>query len=198
MLIPCPAKKQEGIILIIALIMMVAMTLGGLALMRSVHTTTIIAGNLAFQQAATNSADRGIETAVTWLESTLAANVNGLDQDNTALGYTASKPATDDPSANQDWTELWTTVWSPRGVRTVGDDNAGNSVQYVIQRMCSQTGSPGTAGCATSPIDVSSAGGSKGAGTVKLNVNAQVYYRITVRVTGPRNTTSFVQSIVAL
>lgn len=198
MLIRRPPKNQDGIILIIALIMMVAMTLGGLALMRSVHTTTIIAGNLAFQQAATNSADRGIETAVTWLETTKAANSTALNSDILASGYTASKPTTDDPSSNQDWTELWTSVWAPRGVATVGDDGAGNNIQYVIQRMCNQTGASSTANCATSPIVVSSTGGSKGAGSPTISINAQVYYRITVRVTGPRNTTSFVQAIVAL
>jgi Tfp pilus assembly protein PilX len=198
MLIRTPPKKQDGIILIIALIMMVAMTLGGLALMRSVHTTTIIAGNLAFQQAATNSADRGIEAAVTWLETTKAANINGLDGDIAAQGYSAAKTTTDDPSGNQDWTELWTAVWMPEGVRTVGDDAAGNSVQYVIQRMCNSTGPSSTAGCATSPVDVTSSGGSRGAGSQNISVNSQVYYRITVRVAGPRNTSSFVQSIVAL
>lgn len=198
MLAHCPPKKQDGIILIIALIMMVAMTLGGLALMRSVHTTTVIAGNLAFQQAATNSADRGLETAISWLEATKAANVNALDTDNAALGYTATKLTTDDASYNQDWAALWSSVWTQRGIRSIGDDGAGNSVQYVIQRMCNQTGSSSTAKCATSPLDVTSSGGSKGAGVQAINVNSQVYYRVTVRVSGPRNTSSFVQAIVAL
>lgn len=198
MLAHCPPKKQDGIILIIALIMMVAMTLGGLALMRSVHTTTVIAGNLAFQQAATNSADRGLETAISWLEATKAANVNGLDADNAAFGYTATKTTTDDASVNQDWVALWSSVWAQRGIRTIGDDSAGNNVQYVIQRMCNLAGSSSIANCATSPLDVTSSGGSKGAGVQNINVNSQVYYRVTVRVSGPRNTTSFVQAIVAL
>ena len=35
------AGKQEGVVLLITLIMLVAMTLGGIALIRSVHTTTL-------------------------------------------------------------------------------------------------------------------------------------------------------------
>ncbi|MBK7423656.1 MAG: hypothetical protein IPJ48_11460 [Propionivibrio sp.] len=47
------AARQGGVVLMIALIILVALTIGGIALVRSVSTTSIIAGNLAFQQAAT-------------------------------------------------------------------------------------------------------------------------------------------------
>ncbi len=203
MLIHTPLQRQQGVVLIIALIMLVAMTLGGLAMMRSVHTTTAIAGNLAFQQAATNSADTGVEAAVAWLENNNGTGV--LYNDIPASGYAASKGTSDDPSSNQDWTELWSAVWVPRGVVTVTQtgggtvDAAGNTVQYAIQRLCNATGNPtGNAGCAVSPVEATQTGNSKSGGNAKLTVSTQVYYRITVRVTGPRNTVSFIQSTVAL
>lgn len=196
-------SRQQGVVLIIALIMLVAMTLGGLALMRSVHTTTAIAGNLAFQQAATNAADTGVETAVAWLENNNAGT--NLHNNIPGSGYAASKTVADDPSGNQDWTELWTAIWVPRGVATVtqnggGADPSGNTVQYVIQRLCNGTGNPlsAAAGCAVSPIAATQTGNSMSGGTAHLTVNTQVYYRITVRVTGPRNTASFIQTTVAL
>ena len=195
--------RQQGVVLIIALIMLVAMTLGGLAMMRSVHTTTAIAGNLAFQQAATNSADTGVEAAVAWLENNNGTGV--LYNDIPANGYAATKTTADDPSSNQDWTDLWTSVWVPRGVVTVAQtsastvDAAGNTVQYAIQRLCNATGNPtGSAGCAVSPVEATQTGNSKSGGNAKLTVSTQVYYRITVRVSGPRNTVSFIQSTVAL
>ena len=61
---PGSLARQRGISLMMSMIVLVALTLAGIALMRSVDTTTIIAGNLAFQQAATNSGDTGIETAI--------------------------------------------------------------------------------------------------------------------------------------
>lgn len=191
-------KKQDGIVLIIALIMLVAMTLGGLAMIRSAHTTTAIAGNLAFQQAATTSSDIGIETAIAWLQNNVANG--GLDQNITASGYTASRTAADDPSSSQDWTELWTSVWVPRGVVTVpgGPDAAGNTVQYVIQRLCNTSGNSLGAKCVISPIETNLTGNSQSANSHRLNLNGQVYYRITVRVSGPRNTVSFVQTTVAI
>jgi len=51
---------QQGIVLPITLIVLVAMTLAGIALLRSIDTSSIIAGNLAFKQSATASGDAGI------------------------------------------------------------------------------------------------------------------------------------------
>jgi hypothetical protein len=42
------------------------------------------------------------------------------------------------------------------------------------------------------------AGSSKGSGVVALLYNSQIYYRITTRIAGPRNTVSYVQTIVSL
>jgi Tfp pilus assembly protein PilX len=73
-------KIQSGVVLIIALIVLVAMTLAALALVRSVDTNNLIAGNMAFQQAAKHSADAGVEAAATWLK----ANSTGSVLDSTA------------------------------------------------------------------------------------------------------------------
>ena len=43
------------------------MSLAGIALIRSVDTSNLIAGNLAFRQGATIAGDWGLETARTWL-----------------------------------------------------------------------------------------------------------------------------------
>lgn len=190
-------KHQEGIVLVIALIMLVAMTLGGLAMMRSVTTSTTIAGNLAFQQSTTNSADIGIEAAIIWLENNSS---NGtLNSDNPAMGYTASKTVGDDPASAQDWPTVWSTVFVPRGVVTNPTDAIGNTTQYAIQRLCNTVGEQSDAGCAASPaVKKSSPGSSKGAGAENPNVPPRPYYRITVRVAGPRNTVSFVQTTVSL
>ena len=56
--------EQRGVVLFIALIVMVAMSLAGIALIRSTDTAGIVAGNLAFKQAATNALDRSVEAAV--------------------------------------------------------------------------------------------------------------------------------------
>ena len=56
--------RQRGSVLLFTLIAVVAMTLAALLLIRSVDTNTLISGNLAFRQAATTSADAGVQFAV--------------------------------------------------------------------------------------------------------------------------------------
>ncbi|HLB44195.1 MAG TPA: hypothetical protein VJK49_02320, partial [Candidatus Limnocylindrales bacterium] len=60
-------RAQRGVVLFIALIVLVAMSLAGVALIRSVDTGSVIAGNIAFRQTAMHVGDNGIEAARTWL-----------------------------------------------------------------------------------------------------------------------------------
>ena len=48
----------------IALLVMVALSLAGIALIRSADTATIVSGNLAFKQAAVYAVDRSVEQAI--------------------------------------------------------------------------------------------------------------------------------------
>jgi large-conductance mechanosensitive channel len=57
-------RRERGVVLFIALLVMVALSLAGIALIRSADTATIVAGNLAFKQAAAAAVDRSIEQAV--------------------------------------------------------------------------------------------------------------------------------------
>lgn len=204
--------RQEGVVLLMALIVLIALTLAGLALTRSVYTANVLAGNLAFQQSATLSADTGVEAAVAWLErnngqaSSLTAQScdsgSVLDCDQQVWGYKATRQ---DPSPGQSWASFWKDNIDKNGlaISLPLDTKTGNQVSYMIQRMCSSTGSSQSLSndCTTSPDAApgTCAGGSSCQAN-KSNVEgvSQTYYRITVRVIGPRNTQSFVQSIVAL
>jgi type IV pilus assembly protein PilX len=193
------SRLQSGVVLIIALIVLVAMTLAAIALMRSVDTTNLIAGNLAFQQAATHSGDAGVETAVTWLQNASSAT---LAADQPGNGYSASgSAAAQNPVAGQSWDAFWTQSLAARKVDLIangGSDAAGNQVSYVIDRMCNFAGAPtGGASCVASPVVTAATGNAEEAGQVQLNAPSVVYYRITVRIAGPRNTVSYVQAVVS-
>jgi hypothetical protein len=84
---------------------------------------------------------------------------------------------------------------------SLGTDGAGNGVAYLIQRMCSSPGDASAGACSASPTSGTcgssqTVGGNGGAGN--LSCKSQVYYRITVKVSGPRNTFSYAQAMVAL
>lgn len=188
-------QRQQGVVLMIALIMLVAMTMGGIALIRSVYTSSLIAGNMAFQQSATQSGDAGIEAAVTWLE--LNSSGTTLHANSFANGYAASRQ---DPGSTQNWEQFWRVLADAGQVVTLAQaDAAGNTVSYTIQRLCMAVGDPASGvGCAIAPVTALASGSSRGAAVVQILFNGQVYYRITARVSGPRSTVSFVQAVVAM
>lgn len=206
------ARRQRGISMLLVLLVLVVLTLAAVGLSRSTHTANVIAGNLGFQRAATSSADRGVEAAVAWLENnsgqassataaTCASSVGStvLACDQAARGYLALRQ---DPGSSQSWSDLWDALRNA-GTTPVelSNDGADNSVAYVIQRMCSSRGDPAASACSTMPTAVEcgnsmTLGGNGGGGN--LNCATQVYYRITVKVSGPRNTVSYTQAMVAL
>lgn len=189
--------RERGVVLAIALVVLVAMTLAALAMMRSVDTNNLIAGNLAFQQSATHSGDAGVEAAITWLES-----VNGtttLNNNDTTNAYIANgSTAANSPIAGQSWDDYWNAALGSRQ-KTLAEDSAHNTVSYVIDRMCNNVGGKTSgAACIASPVVTAATGNSEESGEVQLTATSVVYYRITVRVQGPRNTVSYIQAMVSL
>ena len=183
--------------LIIAIIVLVAMTLAALALVRSVDTNNVIAGNLAFQQAAVHSGDAGVETATAWLVNPTSATL--LIADSPTNGYAANgSDPSKSPSAGQTWDAYWAATLAARSI-ALSTDSAGNTVSYVIDRLCLFAGTTmGGASCIASPVVTSATGSEEEAGGKPLNAPSVVYYRITVRVDGPRNTVSYVQSVISI
>jgi type IV pilus assembly protein PilX len=192
------ASSQSGVVLFVALIVLVAMALAGVALIRSVSTGNRVAGNLAFQQAATHSADIGVEEAIKWLQANNAGNTLHADSADATSGYFAARGA--DPSSGSSWETYWTTTVVGTGrYHTMAKDDAGNTVSYAIHRLCNGVGDPASGiGCSVAPATVGSEGNSKGSGVLPVKLPSQQYYRITARVAGPRSTVSFVQVVVAM
>lgn len=190
-------SRVRGAVLFIALIVLVAMTLAGIAIMRSVDTATLIAGNLAFKQGTMQSSDNGIEQAYQWL----LANRPTLWSSNLGQGYNSGYA-----------TPVWTSPATWTSAVTVGTDAAGNTISYQIHRMCNCADTLYNGVCATgqsnqcaldNPTGTGappppSAGESFTVGAPGFLQDPRVYYRITVRTQGPRNTVSYVQSMVAV
>ncbi len=187
-------RAQGGVVIVVALVVLVIMTLSALALIRSVGASYQIAGNLAFHQGATQASDRSTEAALAsfLIPNNVAGNMT-LYTNSLGNGYFATRA---DPAANQSWEEFWNASLSTNK-RSLGADTAGNTVEYVIHRLCEFTGIAQNANCAVPP-KASDSGESKTPGGPTINKPPQVYYRITTRIEGPRSTVSFTQTIVAL
>jgi type IV pilus assembly protein PilX len=191
-------RNSHGVVLLITLIMLVAMTLAGIALIRSVHTTTLIAGNLAIQQSTLASGTAGSEFAVAWVRSHSGSFLDPtLEQNDFVNGYSAQRRV---PPAGMSWDTFWTNTMVPQGVVTLAPDSAGNTVQYAIDRMCNGTGPSSnlSISCAVSQVVSPLNNSSKGAGVDGLESTDYVFYRIIARIQGPRNTISFIETMVAM
>jgi Tfp pilus assembly protein PilX len=192
-------KNQSGVVLIIALIVLVAMTLAALALIRSVDTNNLIAGNMAFQQAAAHSADTGIEAAAAWIGNASDAMLESDQKDSGYISNGSASGFAPDAATNYSWDAYWAKAIEGKGrVVPMPKDPAGNTVSYIIDRLCDQPGEKNLTHCVVSPVISTVLGNSNRAGTEDdFKGSSSAYYRITVRVAGPRNTVSYVQSVVS-
>lgn len=202
------ASRQHGLVLVLALIVLAAMSLAAVGLMRGVFGSNRVAGNLAFQQAALQAADVGVETAVAWLEqkSTELAKASPATPANKLWGTISTGsgeaynyvPTRRDPTANQTWEAFWQVLAGVNQVNNLPPDAAGNQVSFVIHRLCASAGDPTASRCEAAPALPPSIQNSSKSSSLKLKQASQVYYRITVRVQSARNATSFTQAVVAI
>lgn len=214
------ANKQRGVVLFFALIALVVMSLAAVALIRSVDTSTMIAGNLALRQSATTSGDAGIEVAMNWLSATQAASTKDVKTDvthpfNVTVAYAAgnlTNPVWYHSSARANITDLTdgTVAWDntdskPALADAAGNamqDASGNTVRYVIERMCRYPNSvPSVTNCIVdqkkaATIDERAITGSEGACSTCTTFIQSTQFRVTAKVVGPKNTVSYVQSFV--
>lgn len=206
--------KTRGMALIYALLALLALALAAVGLIRSVGGDSQVIGNLSFKRDATGTGDLGAEQAIAWLTANLGGST--LDANNAAAGYYATSYDALDPTGRRtsqtpravvDWagdgcasvSGTYTACLSPAPTVTL----AGNSVNWVITRLCAAAGSKDDTSnsCATTltsgPVDDANSGGLDYSQPGGLGGSSStVYYRIIVRTAGARRTASFTETIV--
>lgn len=214
------AHRQQGSALIFALMGLVILSLAAVGLVRSVNTGALIAGNLSFKRDTTLSAASGAEQAMNWLQGQLAAGGAAALNDNKAeFAYFASAMDSLDVTGNltSATRRLQVVNWDGRcqGLSSSSYSSCnvvpyvsptkvnGNRVQWVITRLCDFDGPypanpKGVNFCTRSPNSSTTAARDKGrlTGTRIVTNVSTPYYRIVTRVEGPRNTVSYVETIV--
>jgi Tfp pilus assembly protein PilX len=180
------AFRQRGAVLLIALVVLVAMTLSALALIRSVNTTNLLAGNLAFRESALLDAERATQYAIGWLQH----NAANLETDD---GYRyLTRIGIREDGRGEPYCRLSENYSDPCTAPTEADrDAAGNMVRYVIHRLCNDDAGEDCAKPTEKPP-----GEGSGIPPSPPEEHPDFYYRITARVGGPRNTVVQTEAIV--
>lgn len=221
-------KTQAGASLLIAMVMLVSLSLAGVALMRSVDVGNVLTGNLAFKQAALHANDSAVQVAsymITGLGTPDTARMAGFrppvltaaqrEANRADVNYRAAMFARSvEDTANPDGIgadgvpNLLRNAPFPSGPgepagyggapgvsdsAVWADRSTGFTVRWVLERLCRVVGPATAENCSiTESSEVT-------AGTVNERYapgTAGVYYRLTVRVDGPRNTVTYTQVIL--
>jgi type IV pilus assembly protein PilX len=202
---PIPSsQRQRGVALFVALIAMVLLSIAGIALVRSVDTTSGVAGNVAFRMGANGPINDAIEIAI---DKLFRSKTIVTYQHDVAKGYYALLQAGERPNGIPaalagDYATMSLNYAGAGLPAAVVDPNTKTEVRYVIERMCKD---PGTAGpwapsiaiCDTLPPKVAQAGTDNKPAGKTLTLPAVPNYRVTVRVDLPNSsTTSIAQAIL--
>jgi len=219
-----PRRGQRGIALIFALLALVALSLATLALVRSVDTSSMLVGNVGFKQDATTSGDQAARQAIAWLKANVTSldtdaaasgyyastqeivgGVNApVDVTGQQLPANSSRKLIDWSTAqNGNCPYAASGSYASCSIKsaTATLTNTTNTARYVIFRLCASAGSADDAianSCAKPLADTGAAPG-RGAlsyGSGRISTKSGPYYRVVVRISGPRNTTSFTETIV--
>ncbi len=200
--------KQQGIVLIVALLVLVALTIASLGLLRSVDTTTAATGNLGFKKDIYRQSNRGIQDALNKLLAVRTGQGELPYSDITSgPGYyaTANSLAVDVrgiPTILLN-APIPTTPGSATGTAglgefavPIGDPSGGGYLfRYTAERLCPVAGAPDPA--------TNSCRQAAGAGALAIytrsstfSLSGTVYVRLTLRVDGPKNSVSYFQTMV--
>jgi type IV pilus assembly protein PilX len=199
------ARRQRGVVMFIALIVMVALSLAAVALVRSVDTTNAVIGNLSFRMASVLPGNLAVESAAAALfpDADIAnvAHIPDKTNDLPAENYFASWQNTDDRRGVPLVLQKKSTAQAL--AKTLHDPTTQTDMAYVIERMCGYAGPP-LSNLPTDPVTPGSScdlllskqplGTTLGDPQIKLP--AAPYYRVTIRVDGPQNTASFLQAML--
>jgi Tfp pilus assembly protein PilX len=172
---------QRGMTLLLVLVLLSVMLLGGLAFSRMAEVGTLVAGNMAAKERALQASEVGINTAY--------AQVQALGDENADSGtwYFAQARAVSAQGLPQgiDWDA------APE-IRVGSNDEF--RVRYVVDRQCSVAlvADPEQQ-CLLRQADTLN---SAKAGAETIDPPSGKQFRVTVRVTGPKDTSSFVQALV--
>ncbi|MEO8136506.1 MAG: hypothetical protein ABI831_21330 [Betaproteobacteria bacterium] len=139
----CLPRRQRGVVLFVALIAMVILSLAGVALMRSVQTSTGVAGNLAFRQASIAPVNQAIEETIKIIFK--AKTLGATSVDHVGKNYYASLQPNESkngvPEALAGNYASMLAVYNGKGLPAPFLDNiSGTELRWVIERVCNMDG----------------------------------------------------------
>jgi type IV pilus assembly protein PilX len=204
--------RQQGVVLLFALIALGVMMIASVALVRSFNASLSGAGNIAFKRDLRNQGERAIQRVLDNFRGTgafvdeAARQTTNVQLNYSAAAFVGTRVTPEgipiDLLSRNKFGAAGDGTWRGEPI-TVSDQ--GVTIYYLVDRLCSQTGTPSTDRCQIA------AGSEKGVSgshqktpdsttgdTSGSSVALPVIYRISVRVDGPRDSQAFYQATFTL
>jgi len=172
-------RDERGVTMLVVLVLLSVMLLGGLAFAKLTEVSTLASGNTAFREASLQASEVGLNEVYAKVRDEIA-------DENTAIA---------------DWYWPSAQVIDANGIPQVDFDAAPSitvgayTVHYVAERLC-------TVADVTVPLreclvkQEPQETASRAGGKEALDPPNSTQYRVTIRVTGPKETQTWVQSLV--
>lgn len=180
-------QRQNGIVMLIAIVAVMALAFAGMALVRAVATSVTIGDNVNARRQATYAATAALEHDVVLLFEDGLADPTA---DDPSHNYFASRQPGEDRRGVPRM--LLSATGYPPEASTI-DAGDGFTVRHVIERLCTLPGAAIRENCTLSPPSVEAASGSPSA-SEPPRLPA---YRITMRVEGPAGAATYVQAMAS-
>lgn len=170
-------RGQRGVTMLVVLVLLSVMLLGGLAFARMAEIGTLASGNSAYREASLQASEVGLGEA-------FAAVRNLASEDSNLAGWYWSTMQASDANG------LPTIDWSAARELTVGP----YTVRYVVERLCNTAPVTNTLQqCLVKQVPQTE---SNRAGQEAIDPPNSRQFRATVRVDGPKDTQTWIQSLV--
>ncbi|WP_019880913.1 MULTISPECIES: pilus assembly PilX N-terminal domain-containing protein [unclassified Methylophilus] len=217
-----PLVRQTGIVLFFALLALAVMSIAAVALIRSVDTNALLSGNMVFRQSASTASNVALEGIAQSIAKNVSLSVSTAHHP--GLGYYANCSQFDTrPDALVcDGNQLTTMAWNNGNSSLApsqtdgndeirdGVDRQGNEIRYVVERMCNYSDAEIADGAALSDASrcMMASSPSNGENCSHNITNLELFkrciassdsplYRVTLRIAGPKNTVTFLQTFIS-
>jgi Tfp pilus assembly protein PilX len=181
-------RTQRGIALPVMLLILMVMLVGTVTLFKASNSSTLTSANMAYDTALAKAADLGLLTGYQWLNDTALADRTLLQDHHAGNGYRATLDTTLTTRSDAFWTGFTTVT-----------DTAGNKVDYVVHRLCDNTGAPGSGTHCVQTVSLGEQNNqSLAVDSANPNNSTLMHYVVTARINGARGGNVVTQLVVLI
>ena len=183
-------SRQRGVVLVFTLIILLILSIGAVALVRSMKTSLATAGNLSFRRDLVNQGEQAVSAVMAAFKTGAFTSSSATDADNSAANYSSTVLATNAQGVPN--ALLSNTAFGRVGtsVNDIVGATPDVNIRYIVDRLCSATG-PSSGALCVQTTAAPTGGTAPGNG---LPPPSATVYRLSVRVSGPRSTQVFIQT----